>query len=342
MITALICLEKAQRELTLAREEFQNENNEAAKIRDWLIAQAVVVGMPEKGANLPNAKSFLEKKLQRAVALETDLELWAKNLGYGSFAQARMGIGARANRHDVVIAQLPMEYQKMPIKLALNKTNVELGRIERTLRRAQNELLTAFEVGVDEENAAKIAEAWLDLETLAELESFHTDLIKFNNDYEEPEPPATVPTSDVVYRLEQADKFSVVFIADLTAVIQEKPVEIERVKSLYRFNLNINTVVEFLLWQHLAPQMEEPVFLHYLGDFATDYLRKKGLAVPEGKTLPDNTKAPATHRFDWKWADSVCLNDLLDYFACEGVEIADLGKAKTIEETEAELLTCLV
>ena len=219
MIKALDYLEKAKRELALAQEEFQNENNEVAKIRDWLIAQAVVVGMPEKGANLPNATSFLEKKLQRAVALETDLELWAKNLGYGSFSQARMGIGARANRHDVVIAQLPVEYQKMPVKLALNKTNVELGRIERTLRRTQNELLTAFEVGVDEENAANIAEAWRDLETLSDLEVFLTDLIKFNNDYEEPEPPATVPTSEMVHRLEQADKFSVVFIADLTAVI---------------------------------------------------------------------------------------------------------------------------
>ena len=343
MIKAFDRLEKAQRELTLAKEEFQNENNEAAKIRDWAIKLAVSAGMSESRANVHNAKLAIEKKLQRAVALETDLEDWAtKTLGYGSFAQARMGIGARANRHDVVIAQLPVEYQKMPVKLALHKTNVELGRIERTLRRVQNELLDAFDYGLDEENTENIAEAWRDLKTLSDLEVFLTDLIKCNNFYEEPVLPATVPTSDVVYRLEQADKFSVVFIADLTAVIQEKPVEIERVESICRFNLNINTVVEFLLWQHLAPQMEDLLFLRYMDRFTTEYLREKGLAVPKGKTLVDKTKVYSKHRFDWEWADSVCLKDLLDYFACRGVEIADLaGAQEAMEETEAELLACL-
>jgi hypothetical protein len=341
MIKALACLEKAQKELALAQEEFQNENNEVAKIRDWAIKLAVAVGMSENRANLYNAKLTIEKKVQRAVALETDLEVWAKTLGYGSFAQARMGIGARTNSHDVVVAQLPVAYQKMPIKLALNKTNVELGRIERTLRRAQNELLTAFEVGVDEENAAIIAKKWLDLETLADLEKFYTKLIAFNNDYEEPEPPATVPTSELAYRLEKADKFSVVFTTDLAGIIQEKPVEIDRVESLYRLNDNPNKLVEFLLWQQLAPQMDELFFLRHLEDFAI-YLEEKGLAVPQGKTLDNKTVAAATHRYDWEWADCVCLNDLLDYFAINGIEIADLGKAETNEETEEELLACLV
>lgn len=340
MITALNRLEKAQKELALAQQEFQNEGNETTKIQSWIINQAVAAGMPENGANLHNAKLTIEKNLCQHVALETDLEVWAKTLGYESFAQARKGIGARSNRHDLVVSQLPTAYQKMPIKLALNKTNVELGRIERTLRRVQNELLTTFEDDVNEESAANMAEAWSGLETLAELEGFYTDLIKFNNDYEEPELPTTVPTSDVAYRLEQADKFSVVFITDLTAMVQEKPVEIDRVESLYRFDGNPNGLVEFLLWQHLAPQMKENLFVHHLHDFVVYYLEEKGLAVPPEKNLGNTTY------LDWEWADCVCLNDLLDYFATNGVEIADLGKAEedfqNLEQTEAELLACLV
>jgi hypothetical protein len=229
----------------------------------------------------------------------------------------------------------------MPMKLALNKTNVELGRIERTLRRTQNELLTAFEVGVDEEVGANIAEAWLDLETLAELESFYTDLVKFNNDYEEPEPPATVPTSDVVYRLEKADRFSMLFITGLAGIIQEKPVEIDSKESFYRFNGCPNALVEFLLWKHLAPQMDELVFIRHMQDFAI-HLEDKGLAVHAEKIPGKKILNPYHHRHNWEWECCVSLKDLLDYFAINGIEIADLGKAETFEETEEELLACLV
>ena len=67
-------LAKAQKELSLAQEEFQNNDVEAVKTRDWIIKQAVAVGMPQNGANLPNAKSTLEKTLQQHLALKTDLE----------------------------------------------------------------------------------------------------------------------------------------------------------------------------------------------------------------------------------------------------------------------------
>jgi hypothetical protein len=255
-----------------------------------------------------------------------------------------MGLGARTNRHDLVVEQLPAVYQKMPIRLALNKGNLELGRIERTIRRTQRELLDAFDVGIDEVAQADIAEAWSNLATLADLEVFYTDLIKFNNNYEEPEPPEMVPTSAMLTRLELADKFSVMFIADVTAMIQAKPVEIERRESIYRTNANPNDLVEFVLWQHLASQMEELLFQRHLSDFAI-YLEEKGLAVPQGKILENKTTASANHRYDWKWAESVCLNDLLNYFTINGIEVTDFEATEevleTIEETEEELLGCL-
>ena len=344
MTKALERLARAQKELTIAQQEFLNNDTEATKNRDWIIKQAVALGMPENGANLPNAKSTLEKTLQQHLALKTDLESWAQNLGYDSWARARMGMGARSNRHDLTVEQLPVAYKKMPIKLALNKSNLELGRIERTLRRTQNELLDTFEIGVGEDAQAEIAEAWSELETLADLEGFYTDLVKYNNNYEEPELPETVPTSTMVTQLEQADKFSVVFISDLTAVVQATPVEIERAESIYRINTNPNQLVEFVLWQHLARQMTELMFLRHMSEFAV-YLEEKGLAVPQGKTLENNTTASADHRYDWKWADSVCLKDLLNYFAINGVEVTDLEGTErdlqTIEETEEELLGCL-
>ena len=344
MTKALERLARAQKELCLAQEEFQNDNTEAEKNKDWIIRQAVTVGMSESRANLHNAKLTIEKTLRQHLALETDLESWAQNLGYDSFARARMGMGARTNRHDLVVEQLPVAYQKMPIKLALNKSNLELGRIERTIRRTQSELLDAFENGVSKDEQANIAEAWSDLETLADLEGFYTDLIKFNNNYEEPEPPETVPTSAMLTRLELADKFSVMFIADVTAMIQATPVEIERKESIYRTSANPNNLVEFVLWQHLANQMDELLFLRHMSDFAI-YLEEKGLAVPQGKTLENNTTASADHRYDWKWAESVCLNDLLNYFAVNGIEVTDFEATEevleTIEETEEELLGCL-
>jgi len=344
MTKALDRLTRAQKELCLAQEEFQNDNTEAEKNKDWIIKQALGVGMPEKGANLPNAKSTLEKTLEQHLALKTDLESWAQNLGYDSFARARMGMGARTNRHDLVVEQLPVAYRKIPIKLALNKSNLELGRIERTIRRTQSELLDAFDVDMDEVLQAEIAEAWSKLETLADLEEFYTDLIKYNNNYEEPELPETVPTSAMLTRLELADKFSVMFIADVTAMIQAKPVEIERTESIYRTSSNPNKLVEFVLWQHLANQMDELLFLRHMSDFAI-YLEEKGLAVPHGKTLENKTTASADHRYDWKWAESVCLNDLLNYFAINGIAVTDLEATEevleTIEETEEELLGCL-
>jgi hypothetical protein len=344
MTKALDRLARAQKELCLAQEEFQNENTEAEKNKDWIIRQAVAVGMSESRANLHNAKLTIEKTLRQHLALETDLESWAQNLGYDSFARARMGMGARTNRHDLVVEQLPVAYQKIPIKLALNKSNLELGRIERTIRRTQSELLDAFENGVSEVAQAEIADAWSNLETLADLEGFYTDLIKFNNNYEEPKTPETVPTSAMLTRLELADKFSVMFIADVTAMIRATPVEIERKESIYRTSVNPNNLVEFVLWQHLANQMDELLFLRHMSDFAI-YLEEKGLAVPQGKTLENSTTASAGHRYDWKWVESVCLNDLLNYFAINGIEVTDFEATEEaleiIEETEEELLGCL-
>ena len=94
----------------------------------------------------------------------------------------------------------------------------------------------------------------------------------------------------------------------------------------------------------LYRQMTELMFLRHMSEFAV-YLEEKGLAVPHGKTLENNTTASADHRYDWKWADSVCLKDLLNYFAINGVEVTDLEGTErdlqTIEETEEELLGCL-
>jgi restriction system protein len=124
-------------------------------------------------------------------------------------------------------------------------------------------------------------------------------------------------------------------------MIQAKPVEIERTESIYRTSSNPNKLVEFVLWQHLANQMDELLFLRHMSDFAI-YLEEKGLAVPHGKTLENKTTASADHRYDWKWAESVCLNDLLNYFAINGIAVTDLEATEevleTIEETEEELL----
>ena len=90
--------------------------------------------------------------------------------------------------------------------------------------------------------------------------------------------------------------------------------------------------------------MDELLFLRHMSDFAI-YLEENGLAVPQGKTLENNTTASADHRYDWKWAESVCLNDLLNYFAVNGIEVTDFEATEevleTIEETEEELLGCL-
>jgi hypothetical protein len=148
----------------------------------------------------------------------------------------------------------------------------------------------------------------------------------------------------MIERFDLADKFSGVFISDLTAVVQAAPVEVERKESIYRTNSNPNNLIEFVLWQQLAAQMDELLFLSHMSDFAI-YLEERGLAVPQGKTLENKTTASADHRYDWKWAESVCLNDLLNYFAINGVEVADLADAGkelgTIEVTEEELLACL-
>lgn len=336
--------QRIEKELTRAQEEFQKDNTEAEETRDWIITLAVQSGMSANRPTLPNAKSTLEKTLQQHLALKTDLESWAQTLGYDSFARARMGMGARTNRHDLVVEQLPPVYQKMPIRLALNKSNLELGRIERTIRRTQRELLDAFDAGMSDDIQEEMAEAWADLETLADLEGFYTELIKFNNNYEEPAASETVPTSEMLTRFELASKFSEAFLSDLTEMVQSAPVEVERKESIYRNNANPNNLVEFVLWQHLARDMEELLFLRHMSEFAT-YLEDRGLAVPHGKTLESGLTASAEHRYDWEWAECVCLNDLLNYFADNGIELnlpqTTVVETEALEETEEELLSCL-
>lgn len=334
-------LEKAVAKLNEATLNAFDEGTQAVQ---FIMDLAVQNGMSANRPTLFNAQSFIESDYQSAKERLKAYEQLATEAGYCSIPKAIEGLRKRTTRHDELVAQLPLVYQKTPIRLALNKSNLELGRIERTIRRTQRELLDAFDAGMSDDIQEEMAEAWADLETLADLEGFYTELIKFNNNYEEPAASETVPTSEMLTRFELASKFSEAFLSDLTEMVQSAPVEVERKESIYRNNANPNNLVEFVLWQHLARDMEELLFLRHMSEFAT-YLEDRGLAVPHGKTLESGLTASAEHRYDWEWAECVCLNDLLNYFADNGIELnlpqTTVVETEALEETEEELLSCL-
>lgn len=327
-VSALAKLEEATRQAI-------EEGNQAI---EWVVGLAVENGMSDKKATLYNAQAFIESDYATAKSSVADVEQWAQSLGYDSFARARMAIGARTNRHDQVTELLPPLFKKMPVELALNKSQLERGRIERTLRRVQRDLLDTFEQGLDATSEQEMAEWWSELKTLADLDEFHTEVLKYNNDYEEPTVPETISTAEMVERIQQATRFSVQFIEDVVHLVESRPVAVERTEGIYRANCNADSVVEFVLWQHIMPSAPELQFERLMHDF-TFHLADRGLAIGETQLI-NKVEVPAGSRQQFQWSEGVCLNDLLAFIGSEA-STGCTSNAIEAEETDDELLACL-
>lgn len=285
--------------------------------QNWIIELGITAGMSGNKANVSNAKSYLEKFVSTSLAEQQENEQWATTCGYASFARAKMGIGARGNRNDVLASQVPVVFQTLPPTALVNKTHSELGRMQRFLPAVHKQIVEGYaawedaDLDVDLEMEA-MTEAWLGINNYEELMEFHSDLIRAIYNIEDPAEETERDLAVLVAEHAPNDEyFGRFYKEELEDALGANPVIIPVEDWHFLSGHKPTAILVAASHRVVAPEMPKVVFENLFAAFCQELVETKQATVEEVD------EGVATTYLHYHWNKSVDLEQLQNFVAKE-------------------------
>jgi hypothetical protein len=304
---------KAMTMLEKANEAEAEVLDESRELITFIVNLAMDTGMGSEGANIVNAKSYLKRWIKEAKQERAGNEQWAASCGYTSHARAKMAIGARSSRNEVLASKVPDLFRTLPPTALVNKTHSELGRMQRFLPAIHRQLLEAienyahFEMDADAELLA-MANEWERITDYKDLMQFHSDLVTAVYDIEEEAEVTEKDLGELVAEVvNNDDYFGRFFKEELLDELGANPVMLPIADWTFISNLPATLVLVAAANHAVAPGLDSVVFENLFTAFCRQL-------VDENQAVLRATKDEEviTYRC-YNWSKSVDLEQLQSF-----------------------------